>query len=681
MPSIYLNSLEIPVKSVKRSALSEFASAIREGTPRRTDRALADFRTEGEVGYPLGLGYRWGPAHIVAGGIASGELRVETPGLISLPLEMESETESAGDLSGEVAAAGRMSSCNTDLGNSSGLKRLYVAVGTKLLRTVSDTDFTLEDSTYTVATGVARIYWMAEIHLNNTRYLAIGTEDPTTTAERGIKVTTNPTATPPVFADLETLATDTDGPGDSYWGVSIDSLQRTYLCWYTDGGAVGTWGDDGRAQMGYLGYADALSATPTILYTATTSPLHRGCQIAGVIGERIWLIDPLQDAQASPNVTKRLVFIDIARAHLLVEVPLKTTNVTLAARYDHPAWGKGIVYTDGTNIFWTNGDVHMDLDPHRYQGRTAAYVVKGFNPTGDRLGVLFQVSTTSAYYEEYIPTGTIASGVPNGGIYGGCWYPFSKRITTDAGLILPGGTERGCTIPWGAEGKRRYFVNPSATTSTIWRQLHYGLAADSNPLTKSLSVDDFEDGPLSAEFPLYDAWGGVEEAGVILQGYFEGGFNAASGAPSADETVLWEYTTDQSTYPDFTTFTTADTTSTLSTPASARRFGTRVTLNRGSTATKTPNGAIFVVRGLKEPGTRYVHTFDLDIEAMLATNNVELPLLQSRLQTMRDAGAVLLKYDVYSANVYVSFDVEAVPAEGLEQERIVKASISCVEVS
>lgn len=675
--TIVLNGFEYPVKKAKRETMVEYYSAIREGVARRTDRALADFRTEGEVGYPYGLGYKRGPVQIVAGGIWKGELRVEIPGQITLPLQAAASTHSAGDLSGEVPAHGRLTSCNTDVGNSSGKKRLYITAGTSIFTPTSDTNGTPVLNSYTVDAGVARIYHSGEINLNNTRSYAIGTEDPSTTANRGLKVSTNPTADPIVFADVETGSSSHQGPDNVYWFVSIDSLQRTYICWdLTANAAPGTWGDDGRVQMGYLAYSDALSATPTIIYTAATSPLHKGCQVAGVIGERIWLIDPLQDAQADPDVTKRLVYIDITRNHLLIEVNIRTRNVTLACAYDHPTHGRGIAYTDGKSAWHVNESLHhLSLGWLRHQGRDVACTVKGFNPTGDRLGVLVQADNNlTAWWEEYIPNGTISFGNPSGGIYGGSWYPFSKRFTTAVALLLPGGTKRGTTLPWNAERLIRFFFEPSGTNSILWRQKHYGLADRSNPLTTSLTVDSFEDGSLSCEFPLYDAWGGPEEIGRVLGAYFEGDANVTS-----TETVLWEYTTDQSTYPDFATYTAIDQTTTLASGgAAARRFGLRVTLDRDTTTTATPNGGIFVARGLKEPSTRKRFEYVIDVDKMSAEPRA---LIDSRFETAKDAMAVQLITGEFSGYVHVErYLIESELAEATEEERIVLAVVALVEV-
>ena len=698
MPSIYLNEKEYPVKSVTRTVIDDDMPSS-GAIERRVGRPLVNFRTEGELGYPYGLGYRWGPAHIVSGGISKGELRVEIPGQITLPLLMSSETESAGDLSGEVAAAGRLTGCNTEVGSSTGKPQLLLTVGTKILRCTSDSDPSLVLNTYAVDSGVTRIYTSGEVKLNSLTYYGIGTEDPTTDANRGFKVSTDASVDPIVFADVETSSADTNGPGNTYWFCSIDSLQRTYICWETNGGAAGTWGNDdgGRPQMGYLTHSDALSSTPTILYTHTASPLHKGCQLAGVIGNRLWIIDPVIHAQASPDVHKRLCYIDPDQGHLLVEVPIRLNSVTMAARYDHPQWGPGIVYTDdrdSTVYHLSNYDLQSrDMGWKRHQGRDAACTIKGFQPTimpgnpngtGERLGVLVQHgSSTFAWFEEYIPNGTITRGNPDGGIYGGSWYPFSKRFVTTAALILPGGTPNGTVLPWGLEQRFRYFVEPDDTSSIFVRQLHWGVPGNrSNTITRSLNNDDFEDGPLSAEFPLFDPWGGVEETGRLLAGFYEGGFDSNSGAPSSDETVLWEYTTDLSTYPDFTTFTSANQTSTLASGGvSVRAFGLRVTLNRGATTTKTPNGAIFVARGLKIPATRQQHTFEMAIEGKVGQNVTELTEIQSRLETARDASSVLLEYDTYSVYVNVKFAIKAIPQEGKEEEKITVCTITCTEVT
>lgn len=688
MPSIYLNEKEYPVKSVSRTVIAD-AMPDAGDIERRKGRPLVNFRTEGELGYPKGLGYSYGPAHIVSGGIRKSEVRCEIPGQITLPLIMDSETESAGDLSGEVAAAARLTSCNSTVGSASGLARLLLTAGNSILRTVSDTDFSLALNTYAVDAGVARIYCSGETKLNSLTYYSIGTEDPTTDANRGFKVSTDASVDPIVFADVETGVNDTDGPGNTYWFVSIDPLQRTYICWEANGGAAGTWGDDagGRVQMGYLTYSDALSATPTILYSHTTSPIHKGCQVAGVIGNRIWLIDPVINAQADPDVLKRLCYIDIGQNHLLVPVKTQSRGVRTAAYYDHPAWGPGIVYTDSDDaVFWTDGTRHLDMGSQRHQGRgLSSFAIKGFRPLGGgRLATLCEDnSNNEAWIEVYIPNGTIVRSYPDGGAYGGSWYPFSKHFTAANDIIFAGGTVDGCVIPYGMEGERLYFCVPSATTSTFVRQTHYFTpGAKNNPLAWSVSLDDFEDGPLSAEFPLYDPWGGVEETGRLLAGFYQGGFNTGSGAPTADNTVLWEYTTDQSTYPDFSTFTAANQTSTLASGGvEVRQFGLRVTLNRGSTATQTPNGAIFIARGLKIPATRQQHVFEMAIDGKLAENVTELTEVQSRLETARDASAVLLEYDTYSVYVNVDFAVKAIPQEGKEEERITAVIITCTEVT
>src|SRR3990167_2529699 len=79
-----------------------------------------------------------------------------------------------------------------------------------------------------------------------------------------------------------------------------------------------------------------------------------------------------------------------------------------------------------------------------------AATIKGPNPTGDRLSLLWQADTNlMAWWEEYLPERN-------------AWYPFSKRFVTAAAVVLPGGTIRGTTFPWGAEGLRRYFCDPAA---------------------------------------------------------------------------------------------------------------------------------------------------------------------------------------------------------------------------
>src|SRR3990167_8247716 len=240
---INLNDKSYPVKGFKRTILPEYSSPIREGTPRRVDKALANSREEG-TGYPKGLGYKRGRQVDVEGGAWKCECRIEIPGAITLPLEMESETEAAGDLSGEVAAAGRMISVNTDVGNSTGKKRTYVAVGAVLLRTVSDSDFSLEDAGITLPTGMARIYCMWEgwltISGTVTRVLFIGGENPTAVDDSGLLYTTDPTASPPSLTQVETSNTNntTDRPDNVYFGFYHDGLAANIIFW--DMAAEGT---------------------------------------------------------------------------------------------------------------------------------------------------------------------------------------------------------------------------------------------------------------------------------------------------------------------------------------------------------------------------------------------------------------------------------------------------------
>jgi len=674
---VSLNAIEYPIKSVTRTIFSEFASAIREGQVRRVDRAFADFREEG-TGYPKGLGYKRGRQVDVEGGAWKCELRIEIPGQITLPLEMESQTIAAGDLSGEVAAAGRMCSVNSDLGSSTGKKRTYVTVGTKLLRTVSDTDFTLEDSDWTIPTGSARIYCMWEGWFTAsatgilTRALFLGIEDPTTGTASGLLYTTDPTASPPVFTDVEVdNAASTDGrPNNVYFGVSMDIQRKTFICWDNPAGTTEWEANSSTAgvSFGYLNYSNDVDDAPTMLNTElgdeNGNVLHKGCQLAGVIGFKLWIIDPLQDAQANPNVTRILRTIDTAANFKIEDIPTRTRNVTWACRYDLPSGGRGIAYGDGQSAYWTNGTTHVSLNVLRHQGRDVAATIKGPNPTGDRLSLLWQADTNLlAWWEDYLPERN-------------AWYPFSKRFVTAAAVVLPGGTIRGTTFPWGAEGLRRYFCDPAAVNSTFVRQKHYGAVDRSNPITTSVGTDDFEDGVLSAEFPMYDAWGGPEENGQLLQGYFEGDANV-----SADETVLWEYTVDQSTYPDYATYTAVDQTTTLASGgAAARRFGSRCTLNRGSTATKTPNGATFVHRGLKEPATRQRHDYVLDISDDMSQEAKED--LRSEFNTARDALSVLLEDETISTYVYVlGFAIKTVPTgEVGGREEVIGAEFSVLEL-
>ena len=660
---VSLNSIEYPIKSIERGVFSEFASAIREGQGRRVDRAIADFRVDG-TGYLKGLGYKRGRQEDVEGGAWKCECRIEIPGQITLPLEMESETEAAGDLSGEVAAAGRLISVNTDIGNSTGKKLLYQIAGLSILATTSDSDFSMALKTHTPYTGVARYYCAFETIHNTasspTRILVIGGEAPTSNQDPGMRFTTDPTQATPTFTDVQGSANADENPRACYWGCSIDDLQRTYAHINVSNDAqfilgTGEW-------LVYWTWGQNLNASvPTTI--GTVNDLKAGDQIAGVIGHRIWLLTPLQDAAALPNATKTLKYIDIDRNHAIVEVPPRTRNVTWACRYDLPTGGPGIAYGDGQSAYWTNGTTHVSLNVLRHQGRDVAATIKGPNPTGDRLALLWQADTNLlAWYEEYIPERN-------------AWYPFSKRFVTAAALILPGGTERGTTLPWGAEGLRRYFCDPAAVNSTFVRQKHYGQADRSNPLTTSVGVDDFEDGPLSSEFPMYDAWGGPEESGQLLQGYFEGDANV-----SADETVLWEYTLDQSTYPDYATYTAVDQTTVLASGGAAgRRFGSRCTLNRGSTATKTPNGATFVHRGLKEPSTRQRHDYVLDLSNMSQEAKEDL---RSEFNTARDALSVLLEDETISTYVYVlGFSIKTVPTgEVGGREEVVGAEFSVLEL-
>ena len=621
-----------------RVPFTELANPIREGEQRRVDRLIADFREEGQ-GYPRGLGYRRGRSGDVAGGIWKSQLRTEITGQITLPLVVTGETDAWGDLSGEVAAAGRLISCNTDLGNSSGKKRLYFGAGVSIARTTNDSDFSVAVTTWTIPTGSARLYCMAEVYLNNLRYLGIGMEAPTAAGTSALQVSLDPTASPPVFAEVGPANSDIR---DCYWMVSVDALRRTYAHIRVDdtGGWTGDFATNARdgENLVYWDYGDALATQPTA--AGPLNMLKAGDQLAGVIGSRIWVRTPYQNAAADPNATQTLRYIDIAAGHQIVEVPTRTRNVTLACRYDHPAWGMGIAYSDGKAVYWTDGTNHRSLGFLRHQGRYIAVTAKALNPTGDRLGLLWQADNNSvAQWEEYVP----ATGAP----YGGSWHAFSKEVTTAAALILPGGTERGTTAPWGAEGLRRYFLDPSATNSTSNRQLHYGVEDRSNPLTTSVGTDTFEDGPLSAEFPMFDSWGGPEEPGIILGGHFEGDSNI-----SATSTALWEYTVDQSTYPDFATYTAVDTATVLATGgASARRFGTRVTLDHTAGGTATPNGAPFIIRGYKEPQTRWVHTIPVDVDGMDDTQRMQL---WTRFGTARDAStAVRLQEWDYDGYVYV----------------------------
>ena len=656
-----INSREYPVKSFTRESLSEYATAIREGQVRRVDRQFADFREEG-TGYPRGLGYRRGRPGDVDGGLWKAELRCEIPGQITLPLEMESQSINLGDLSGEETAAGRFGSINTDLGNSSGLKRLFGFAGTKLWRTVSDTDFTIEDSGWTIPTGSARIYCIAEITLNSTRYLALGLEDPTSGNDSALIVTANPTASPPVFSKIQGVGGGSDGePDEVYWIVSIDAVSRTYFHYRSSGD--GSYPAAGE-YLAYMAYSDALTAVPTTVAGFTP---RKGDQLAGVIGTKLFLIEPDSDAQANEDAVKGLGVFDI-NTNKYSDLNIGVRTVVLACRYEHPTFGTGIAYTDGKQVRFINGSSYQDfsLGWFRHQGRDVACSIRGLSPKNERLFVLVQAdANTSAWWECYIPKNNE---------HGGCWYPWSKRVSTSAQTILPGGTPRGTTMPWGAEGLRHYVIDPSATNSTVWKQKEY--AYHSNPLTDSVGVDDFEDGPLAAEFPMMDTWGGPEETGIILGAYFEGDANV-----TATETALWEYTTDQSTYPDFATYTAADTTTTLATGgAAARRFGTRVTLDRGATATTTPNGAPFVVRGLKEPSTRYTWSFVLDTERIPSVASARS--LISYLETARDAtAAVLLEYGnvklyVYVARLSYTFAMKG----GSTEESLTQASVSVVEV-
>ena len=129
MSALTLNSVLYPIVPGSFAAESfrgEYGQAIREGQLKRSDIQLADYRVDRRR--PKGLGYKEGPTDEVYGGAWNSTCRFEGP-YLTLPLVMQSTTAAMGDLSGEVAAAGRVCGVNTNLGNSSGKDRIYMSAG------------------------------------------------------------------------------------------------------------------------------------------------------------------------------------------------------------------------------------------------------------------------------------------------------------------------------------------------------------------------------------------------------------------------------------------------------------------------------------------------------------------------------------------------------------------------
>lgn len=185
----------------------------------------------------------------------------------------------------------------------------------------------------------------------------------------------------------------------------------------------------------------------------------------------------------------------------------------------------------------------------------------------------------------------------------GSLHAFSPPTTVNSAPLTP----KGQTIV-GSELQRRYWFVPDSTTALdVYRQ--YTPNDIHLDVFSALSGEDKQDGPLTITLPeLVDAFGDLPSSKQILAAY------CYSRNISATSTVKLEYSTDGGTnWTTWDTFTSFGDSNTLTTPVSFSTLTLRITLDRGATATDTPNGLPIVIVGISEWARSRTFTVELDL--------------------------------------------------------------------
>ena len=251
MPVIEYGGRMIPVKSVTATMRDQNPPAIRQGPPSRSDRqGVRQYKIQS---LDKGLG-------VLRGTEAKDNFRYAySEGLIAhqqfglyLPYVSTTvtNTDSMGqNSSGYRAANLRLHSLNSTLGQSN--LRYYLGIGPKLLRTTSDSNAVLDDSTLSLTDNITAMF---EGRLNDTRYIIVCTDGTT----NDVLAISDPTATAPTNTPAFAL-TSGDWIGG---GVYMPTLGPGFNLFY---GKIG-----GVSGIHYLPTDSALLTAPTpVVLTAT----------------------------------------------------------------------------------------------------------------------------------------------------------------------------------------------------------------------------------------------------------------------------------------------------------------------------------------------------------------------------------------------------------------------------
>jgi len=295
------------------------------------------------------------------------------------------------------------------------------------------------------------------------------------------------------------------------------------------------------------------------------------------------------------------LFVLDFHARKAVEIPISKTDLICGT-----VWQNYVVVSDGDNVYLWDGATVRNISWSR----------RGALPSMFQNGLIWNLVGGGDYLYAILESAPTVTKLI---VYNGAgWSALNSGSTSYSSMIL-GYLSR--FIPRIVGSERRLVTLGAevfASTASDFQRIHWTLPANSD--TPSVDLDTFSDGPLS-----------------FITGWIDGGFRELSGALyklyidgyniGADEKVTVAYGLDnnESTWHtdlvDSGIFTAAGQSKAFPGSGAGKEFRTirfRVTLDHGSTATKSPELKALVLLYDKKPDFRSSWTLRVDVSQMVA---------------------------------------------------------------
>lgn len=289
-------------------------------------------------------------------------------------------------------------------------------------------------------------------------------------------------------------------------------------------------------------------------------------------------------------------------ARKAVEIPISKTDLICGT-----VWQNYIVVSDGDNVYLWDGATVRNISWSR----------RGALPSMFQNGLIWNLVGGGDYLYAILESAPTVTKLI---VYNGAgWSALNSGSTAYSSMILGYLTR---FIPRIVGSQRRLVTlgaEKFASDATDFKRIHWTLPQNSD--TPSVDLDNFSDGPLSFVTGWID--GGFREISGALYRLYIDGYNIGS-----DEkvTVAYGLDNDETTWhtdlEDSGVFTAAGQSKDFPGSGAGKEFRTvrfRVTLDRGSTTTKSPELKALVLLYDKKPDFRSSWTLRIDVSQMKAS--------------------------------------------------------------